>query len=266
MEECLGTYRRLDDSWGIAWALVDLGQILRHGGDPAVALALTEEALTQVRRSGDIWLLIQILTALGGLVLEGGDAERAASLAAEALALLRDSGVRWCLPEALELAAAAAGACGRAAAAARLFGASEAAREVTGAVRFIGESAYEDSVQPTRAALEEQAFRAAWAAGRLLSQQSAIEEALLSVQQAPTAPPVSPRPAILGPLGLLTPREREVAALVARGLTNKQIADELVIVEGTAAIHVSSILGKLGFTSRAQIAAWATANGLVQEA
>jgi DNA-binding NarL/FixJ family response regulator len=52
-------------------------------------------------------------------------------------------------------------------------------------------------------------------------------------------------------------REREVARLIARGLTNKQIAAELVIAEGTADRHVSNILGKLDFSTRAQVAAWA---------
>jgi DNA-binding NarL/FixJ family response regulator len=51
-----------------------------------------------------------------------------------------------------------------------------------------------------------------------------------------------------GPLGILTPREREVAVLVARGLTNRQVAD--VISDGTAGVHVDHILNKLGFRSR----------------
>jgi DNA-binding CsgD family transcriptional regulator/tetratricopeptide (TPR) repeat protein len=54
----------------------------------------------------------------------------------------------------------------------------------------------------------------------------------------------------------LTPREREVAALVARGFTNLQVAEELTISERTVEGHVERILGKLGFRSRAQIAAW----------
>jgi hypothetical protein len=48
---------------------------------------------------------------------------------------------------------------------------------------------------------------------------------------------------------MLTRREREVAVLMARGLTNRQIADELVIAEGTAGVHVDHILNKLGFRS-----------------
>jgi DNA-binding NarL/FixJ family response regulator len=55
---------------------------------------------------------------------------------------------------------------------------------------------------------------------------------------------------------VLSPREEEVAALVAEGLTNRQIADRLVISERTAQNHVQHILTKLGFSARSQIAAW----------
>jgi DNA-binding CsgD family transcriptional regulator len=58
-----------------------------------------------------------------------------------------------------------------------------------------------------------------------------------------------------GPVAL-TPREREVAALLAEGLTNSQLADRLYISPRTAAVHVSNILAKLGMSSRAEVAAW----------
>jgi len=58
----------------------------------------------------------------------------------------------------------------------------------------------------------------------------------------------------------LTPREMQVARLVAVGRSNKQIAAELVISQRTAEGHVERILTKLGFTSRAQVAAWVTAS------
>ena len=60
----------------------------------------------------------------------------------------------------------------------------------------------------------------------------------------------------------LTQREREVAALIAQGKSNREIADALVVVPRTIETHVSSILSKLGFTSRAQIAVWAAEKGL----
>jgi DNA-binding CsgD family transcriptional regulator len=55
---------------------------------------------------------------------------------------------------------------------------------------------------------------------------------------------------------VLTPREREVAALLAEGLTNAQLAERLYISPRTAAVHVSNILAKLGMSSRAEVAAW----------
>jgi DNA-binding CsgD family transcriptional regulator len=61
--------------------------------------------------------------------------------------------------------------------------------------------------------------------------------------------------------GGLTAREREVAELVAAGQTNREIAEMLVISEGTAEVHVKHILNKLGFRSRAQIAAWVAERG-----
>jgi tetratricopeptide (TPR) repeat protein/DNA-binding CsgD family transcriptional regulator/MinD-like ATPase involved in chromosome partitioning or flagellar assembly len=74
--------------------------------------------------------------------------------------------------------------------------------------------------------------------------------------------PASPGEATWGdlarrPVSLLTAREHEIVGLVARGLSNRQIADELMISPATAARHVANILSKLGYTSRRQIASWA---------
>ena len=63
----------------------------------------------------------------------------------------------------------------------------------------------------------------------------------------------------------LTPREREVAGLLAEGLTNAALAERLYISPRTAAVHVSNILAKLGMASRTEVAAWATREGLATE-
>jgi DNA-binding CsgD family transcriptional regulator len=60
----------------------------------------------------------------------------------------------------------------------------------------------------------------------------------------------------------LTRREQEVMALLADGLTNRQIAEALVIGERTAETHVANLLKKLGVSSRAQLTAWAIDHGL----
>ncbi len=69
---------------------------------------------------------------------------------------------------------------------------------------------------------------------------------------------ISQDPSAYDPSGELTRREREVALLVARGLTNRQISTKLSISERTAGNHVARILSKLGLRSRTQIASWAT--------
>ncbi|HEY7628836.1 MAG TPA: response regulator transcription factor, partial [Ilumatobacteraceae bacterium] len=66
--------------------------------------------------------------------------------------------------------------------------------------------------------------------------------------------------------GELTTREREVAGLLAEGLTNGQLAQRLFISPKTASVHVSNILMKLNMSTRTEIAAWAVRTGVAAEA
>jgi len=98
--------------------------------------------------------------------------------------------------------------------------------------------------------------RAAMAGDVLISPQVTVR--LLSrPASSPPAPPTAPPPA-----RSLTAREREVARLVAEGLTNSEIGERLFISAGTAKTHVANVQGKLGARNRVGIAAWAWANGL----
>ncbi len=107
----------------------------------------------------------------------------------------------------------------------------------------------------------------AWREGEGLALDQVIAEALALEREltTPSEPsgPTSPAPAPgRGPVwDDLTRREREVAALLARGYTNRQIAEALVITVGSAHLHVVRLLAKLGFHTRAQAAAWAVAHG-----
>jgi DNA-binding NarL/FixJ family response regulator len=84
-------------------------------------------------------------------------------------------------------------------------------------------------------------------------------EALLSPgSSSPPGPHADPLATDAGRWELLTAREREVAGLVARGLTNKDIASRLVVSKRTVDAHVAHILSKLGFSSRLQVAALAS--------
>jgi non-specific serine/threonine protein kinase len=90
-----------------------------------------------------------------------------------------------------------------------------------------------------------------------------VEEAAALVRQNRAAadkdatPEISARPTATTPL---TQRQHEVALLVAQGLTNRQIAEQLVITERTAGAHIEHILDELGFSSRTQIAVWVAGN------
>ncbi|HEX9389316.1 MAG TPA: response regulator transcription factor, partial [Anaerolineales bacterium] len=95
------------------------------------------------------------------------------------------------------------------------------------------------------------------AKGRILSMEQAIEYAL----NLPFGPP-KPLQKGLEPIQALTERERGVVTLIARGLSNGEIADELVLSKRTVEHHIANILSKLGFTNRAQIVRWAIENGL----
>jgi DNA-binding NarL/FixJ family response regulator len=79
----------------------------------------------------------------------------------------------------------------------------------------------------------------------------------------PRAVPPSARRAAQQAVDGLTEREREVAILVAQGKSNREIAAALVLTERTTKAHVGNILGKLGFSSRTQIVAWAIEKGLL---
>ena len=78
----------------------------------------------------------------------------------------------------------------------------------------------------------------------------------------PSPRPLTPRRAAKQQFGGLTDRERDVAALITRGYSNREIADRLVLSERTVETHVRSILDRLAMSSRAQVAAWAQAHGL----
>jgi DNA-binding NarL/FixJ family response regulator len=89
-----------------------------------------------------------------------------------------------------------------------------------------------------------------------MTPEQAAEYALSEEKAAPPAAPSPERPPADEPRGKLSRREKELADLVARGLTNRQIAEELVLSERTVENHVRNILKKLKLSSRSEVAAW----------
>jgi predicted ATPase/DNA-binding CsgD family transcriptional regulator len=139
--------------------------------------------------------------------------------------------------------------------AARLLGGSQAVWRTSGAkvdetnAYSVFDKLAEDAV---RQALGDEQFERAFVEGASYSFDQAVALAL-GEDEAAEVVAATPR---RGAPGGLTKREREIAGLLAEGLSNKEIAARLVISQRTAETHVDHILGKLGMTSRAQVASW----------
>lgn len=161
--------------------------------------------------------------------------------------------------------------------AARLIGRADRTRQEINEPRPKLEQADRDTViAACIAKIGEAAFSDAYEDGKKISLDEAVDLAVKSMKEIPetklqptmesTSPVILPsqREAEKQKYGGLTTREREVAAQIAQGKSNQAIAAELFVGLKTVEAHVTRILSKLGFTSRAQIAGWAVAKGLAR--
>ena len=265
-KESLELARETRDALRIGVSLCSLGYAAVLQGDNERATALCEETLAFAREHEDAGeeVVPETLVNLGLAALGQGEYERAISSFDEALALSRRAGRKASLINALEGMAGLAGARREAPLAARLWGAAEKAREVTGIALPPGDrTLHEPRVTSARSLLGEREWDEALAKGRAMSLDEAADYAFSRDQVDPPSTPVPRDPSAGEPAPHLSGREREVVVLVAQGLTNRQISAHLGISERTAGNHVGRILGKLRLRSRAQIASWATEHELL---
>ena len=168
--------------------------------------------------------------------------------------LCKELGNKWIASNSLEGLACISAAEGTSERAARLFGATEALREAVGYQYIPEEDAWrEPYLAAARSQLDEAAWDKAWAEGRAMPMEQAIEYALSEQKPTPPPSPDPEQPSYHEPSSL-TLREKEVAILVTRGLTNCRIASELFLSEHTVHHHVTNILKMLNLTSRQHIA------------
>ncbi len=270
-QERLALSRELGNTLAVAHTLDLLSTIARLQGQYERARILLDEALAIRRETGGGERLAWTLHSRGDLALAQDDFAEALACYRESLLLRSRAENRPGMAASLEAFARLAAARGQAARALTLAGAAAAFYDAYGpslesqhysyAVLPSGPRPLDPLLEQAAQSLSLEARATAWAQGQALSLVQAVAYALAS-GDAPGARPAVSASGASTP-GLLTPREREVTVLVARGLTNRQIAEALVISEGTARIHVEHILDKLDFHSRAQIAAWAVQHGLL---
>jgi predicted ATPase/DNA-binding CsgD family transcriptional regulator len=293
MREALDVFQAIADQPGVGWTRVTLGMFSRTVGDLDAATEFLQAGLTDLRAIGDQYGIAHALNNLGQLARVRGDFERAAVLLEESLSLFRgglDSGqLAWTLncvgnvarlrgdaqraAETLRESVAIAAALGAARQtyhslaflgmlAAQQAGWTSSVRLISSAASYAshdpGRSSLDEdekrdwdtSLAAARSALDEKTFDEAWLTGQTMS----IDDALAEADQLLTVHPVPD-------IGL-SRREQEVVRLIAQGLSNREIADALVIAGRTAEAHVTHVLAKLGLRSRSQVAIWALEHGL----
>ena len=209
------------------------------------------------REQGDLYSLEMMLMNMGGAALGAGDAAAAKPLYEEGLQValrIDDRVAQVHFVDALGIVAAGSG---QARVAARLLGAAETMRAAAGA-RAMGFVTARVAMAREEAilALGQARFDSEYETGGRMSREAAVTLAL-GHTDAPAHP--AARIPATAPLAR---READVARLVAEGLTNRQIGARLFIGERTVDSHVRSILNKLGFNTRAQIAAWVATSSL----
>nr|WP_271212180.1 protein kinase [Rhodococcus wratislaviensis]GLK38582.1 hypothetical protein GCM10017611_54490 [Rhodococcus wratislaviensis] len=232
-------------------ALHALGLAHEILGHAEAAAGCLDEAIRITESHGESVYLGRSSLTLGLVMWREGNRDRAVLLLRRGLELARlvddPFGATWCL----EILAWISSRENRFHRAAVLLAAAEVLRRRVGTsivqIPDLTES-HQECELVTRRALGARAFETASREGEALGFDASASYAL--------GEPLPAAPRRGDPATALTKRERQVADLVAQGLTNKAIAARLVISPRTAQGHVEHVLAKLGFSSRAQIAAW----------
>lgn len=261
--EALAARRQVGEKRAIAISLASLGDVARAQGDHDQAAQLFTEGLALSREVGDQPSRAWLRCGLGFVALHRADFQQAWACFSEAVGVAQELGQTSRVAACLAGLAAVAATADRLTLAARLLGVVDALGEVCGAGLdpTTDRNHYDRVMAAVRTALGEDAFTAAWEAGRAFPLDEAIAEALAVEIPAPlrgpaaTARPVYP--------DHLTAREVEVLRLIAAGRSNREIAAEVVVSVRTAEHHIASIYAKIGVHRRADAATYARRHSLL---
>lgn len=263
--EALQQVRQLDCPLVEGLALQTLGRIAGSRGQYATAVALLQHALALQRGLGDSAGVLWSLRQLGLCELDRGQLDQARLWLTAALILARDTGDRAGVARALDGlgVALATSEPGRAV---RLAAASAALWQSMDSLPNLSERNRQDRwLKEAELALGERIFATEWSLGQHLRFDQVVAEALRGNAESTPAEPVAE---VVGSaddlLSPLTPRERDVVRLLARGAPAREIAETLVISRGTVRSHIEHVLTKLQLHSRVQLAAWAVQRGFLE--
>jgi non-specific serine/threonine protein kinase len=251
-EEALGRIRRAENPMGFVLAATRLGFASFLRGDADLGVKLCEEAVARSDEYGESWHKAEALADLSIILWRQGETSRAEKLAAEGLRIEASFDNAVGTAQFLEILAWIAATDRRHPRAARLLGGADRVWHAIDASLFPYLLGYRaEAEHMVRRALGPREFDADHRDGLRRPAPDNLAFALGEPEGAVTVEDTDEGVT-------LTRREREIAELVADGLSNRDIAGRLVISPRTAEGHVEHILSKLNFTSRAQIAVWVT--------
>jgi DNA-binding CsgD family transcriptional regulator/tetratricopeptide (TPR) repeat protein len=251
--ESIEVFRTTGESHQVGHVLDQLGEALLDLTEYDAALQAHLESVPLLRAAGCEEGVNSSIYHQARLAWARGDAQTALALAVDSLGVYQRLGVRRDVAGCLDLVAQL---CSKQMPdrSARLFGAAEALRqELVVSLAPADRAARDATVRALRALLGTE-FARHYEDGEALPLDRAVDEAL-AVQLSAAAAEASGEPQAASG-DMLSAREREVAELIAEGLTNREIADRLVIAPRTAEAHVTHLLNKLGLRSRSQVAVW----------
>jgi predicted ATPase/DNA-binding CsgD family transcriptional regulator/tetratricopeptide (TPR) repeat protein len=235
-----------------------IGEAAYGRGDLALAATILEESIAVHRTPGDEFFLAVDLGYLSLVRCDMGQHGAAASLLKEALELWQELHSQENISECLADVATLATACKSFAVGASLMASAATLRDaIDHAFTLPERAAYERAERSQREALGDEAFATAWRAGSSTPVRRAIADASAFLDQVLTPAP-TPDPDGKSDQYGLTPRERDVLRLLAKGQSDKEMADGLFIGLRTVETHVSNVLSKLGARNRAEAAVIAT--------
>ncbi len=252
-------FRELGYKEGIADALELAGKIALNEGEVDMAQQLAEESMRLYKEVGFRWGMVSSLCLLAKVAARQGDRALARELYEESLALASEVGRKELVASSLEGLAGIIADQGEAAWAVQLWGAAESLRIAMGiAIAPVELADYERAMAAAREKLGKKTFEARWAEGREMTAEQALAARGVGSVSSKVSKAASKPVYAAG----LTAREVEVLRLVVRGMTNMQIAQELVLSEKTVATHLSHIFNKTNSDNRAGAVAFAIRHGL----
>lgn len=257
-QQALALRQSLGDLGGVGYSYLNLGDVARRLGDAVESQAMFDRSLRAFREVGDTLGVGYALQGLGLAELLAGESRLAGAYFLEALEIRLGLSDQRGVVESVEGIAYVAASLSHVTVAVTLFGASHSLRDrIEAPLPEPDRQVYDPVLESIRRSLPQATFSSAWEKGSQMALMVAADMAATAARDALEATSAPERPA-----NDLSRREVEVLQLVAKGMTNAQVADQLFLSRRTVDAHLRRIYDKLNLSSRAEVIRFVMDQGL----